>query len=199
MKKHFITIFLIIHISAISWWTLPHSFYPLVAEGAQDSMEEKLFRLLSLHNYPRINLLLRSYIDFTGNQQYWDFFAPQTSKNHQYLSVCKSIASRQILGQIECLSKIGFSNLDIHLDEGHSTYRFFGSGRSRYYRLTENLIKLDDQRLLKMFTEYYAKDIHNTNHANTLYLVEHVFELHPELTDLPQSGYRMDNIIWSNP
>ncbi len=185
--------------TAISWWVLPHTFEELIAEQARGSTEDKLFKVLALNNHPKINSLLQSYIDFTGTQQYWDFFAPQSPKYHQYLSICDSITKEHMQDKIECGNTLGFSNLDAHLDEGANTFRFFGSDRSRYYRLTENLVKLEDRQLLTMFAEYYARENQDRRLSNALYLVKHEFELHPELVDLPESGYRMDKIIWSLP
>ena len=67
-KNTLIVVFCVFHMTAIAWWTLP----------------------LSLNNNNPLTHLLSAYIDLTGNQQYWDFFAPQSPKYHQYLSVCSN-------------------------------------------------------------------------------------------------------------
>jgi hypothetical protein len=88
-----------------------------------------------------------------------------------------------------------FSNLD----EDLNVFKRFGSDRSRLYRLSENLINLDEPLLLQKFTQYYQ-----THHRKKIaenapaQLVQHQFELHPELRDLPSSGYRMDKLLWDN-
>jgi hypothetical protein len=71
-----------------------------------------------------------------------------------------------------------------------------GSGRSRLYRLTENLTKLEEPVLLEAFTQYYLQHRGKNADSAPVQLVLHQFELHPGLKDLPKIGYRMDKIIW---
>jgi hypothetical protein len=200
LKYIAINLFCVTHLLAIFWWTLPHSFSGLAAENPVHSHEAKLLKAMSLDNQPRLYSFFQNYIDLTGSQQYWDFFAPQSPRYHQYLSVCDSIETVQALGKIACKGQPGFSNLDVHLEEGSSAFRLFGSDRSRFYRLTENLAKLEDPGLLKAFTKYYRSNRpSNNNLEQSAYLVLHLFELHPELNDLPKSGYRMDEVLWVLP
>jgi hypothetical protein len=190
--KRLIPIFCLLHAFAISWWTLPYSFSNIdLGESGQTSLETKLLKGMRLDGYPKVASLLQKYIDLTGSQQYWDFFAPQSSRYHQYISVCGSSKTYLEEGEITCTDKPFFSNLDIH-------FSLFGSGRSRLYRLTENLAKLEHPVLLRKFAQYHQFKDHEKFADNTpLQLVLHQFELHPELKDLPKVGYRMDNIIWS--
>jgi hypothetical protein len=192
MKNQCIPLFCLLHMIAIFWWTLPHSFGGMVVSNVeQGSLEEHLFKWLNLDENSTISSLLIDYIDLTGSQQYWDFFAPQSPKFHQYLSVCNSFTTDPQQGKIACQGQALFSNLTTDF----ATFKPFSSDRSRLYRLTENLINLEDPLLLDAFTNYYRS--HQSN--KTAYLILHRFELHPELKDLPQSGYRMDTILWSAP
>ena len=152
MKKLWIPAFCLLHMIAIFWWTLPTSFGSMVdANVSQVSLEARLFKWLSLDENSTASAFLIAYIDVTGSQQYWDFFAPQSPKSHQYLSVCDSVITDPQQGKITCQGQILFSNLDADF----ATFRQFGSDRSRLYRLTENLINLEDTLLLKTFTNYY--------------------------------------------
>ncbi len=178
---------------AIFWWTLPHSFGEMVlVSNEQNTIETKLLKWLMLDDNPRVTALLNGYIDFTGSQQYWDFFAPQSPKFHQYLSVCNGIITYPEQERISCKGKPLFSNLD----ENITGFKRFGSDRSRLYRLTENLVNLDDPHLLARFARYYQT--HQTTNSPSTQLVLHQFELHPELNDLPKAGYRMDKLLFDN-
>ena len=200
MKKLFIPAFCLLHIVAIFWWTLPHSFGGMVlVNNGQDTFEAKLSRWIMLDDYPRVTALLQYYIDVTGSQQYWDFFAPHSPKFHQYLAVCGPIINYPEQGKITCKSKPLFSNLDDGLDNVSDAFKPFGSGRSRLYRLTENLVNLEQPSLLETFTQYYRTHQRNMDDRAPVQLVLHQFELHPELKDLPKAGYRMDKIIWVSP
>ena len=44
--------------------------------------------------------------------QYWDFFAPQSPRFHQYLSVCDSIITYPEQGKISCQGQALFTILD---------------------------------------------------------------------------------------
>jgi hypothetical protein len=167
----------------------------VLASNEQNTIEAKLLKWLMLDDFPRVTALLNGYIDVTGSQQYWDFFAPQSPRFHQYLSVCDGIITYPEQEIISCKDKPLFSNLD----EDLNVFKRFGSDRSRLYRLTENLVNLEEPLLLKRFTQYYQ-----THHrrkiadSTTAYLILHQFELHPELNDLPKAGYRMDKLFFVN-
>jgi len=118
MKKLFIPVFCLLHMAAIFWWTLPHSFGGMVlANAGQASLEARLFKWMMLDNNRWGHAFLQSYIDVTGSQQYWDFFSPQSPKFHQYLSVCGSIIAYPAQGIIACKGQALFSNLknDFHI------------------------------------------------------------------------------------
>ena len=194
MKKLFIPAFCLLHMAAIFWWTLPHSFGGMVLANAdQASLEARLFKLMMLDNNRWAHAFLQSYIDMTGSQQYWDFFAPLSPKFHQYLSVCDSIIAYPAQGKIACKGQALFSNLNNDFE----TFKRFGSDRSRWYRLTENLVNLEEPLLLEAFTQYY-RTYQRSYVANSApaQLVLHQFELYPGLKDLPKSGYRMDKTLW---
>ncbi len=183
--------------SAIFWWTLPHSFGSMIlASSGKTTVETKLLNGLMLEDYPHVIALLNGYIDVTGSQQYWDFFAPHSPRFHQYLSVCNAIIAYPEQEKISCKGKPLFSNLD----ENSLLFNRFGSNRSRLYRLTENLVMLGEPLLLKQFTQYHQSH-HRVKHAGnrSAQLVLHQFELHPELKDLPKAGYRMDKVLLSMP
>ncbi|MSS76189.1 MAG: hypothetical protein EXR90_04800 [Methyloglobulus sp.] len=193
MKKQLIPIFCLLHMVAIFWWALPHSFGALMLENNEhNSIEAKLINGLLLNDSPKATAVLTDYIDVTGSQQYWDFFAPHSPKVHQYLSVCDGIIADPEQEKISCKSKPLFSNLD---DNGNA-FKHFGSDRSRLYRLTENLVNLDDPHLLARFAQYYQA--HQSTNSPSTQLVLHQFELHPELNDLPRAGYRMDKLLFSD-
>lgn len=198
LKYCVISCFCLIHMAAITWWSLPQSFGELAADNGGGTFGDKVVARLTFNDHPELQSLFKRYIDLTGSQQYWDFFAPHSPRYHQYLSVCSSIETDQAIGKISCKGPSGFSNLDADFDGGTRLYRVFGSDRSRDYRLTENLSKLENPAYFDLFTRYYAKkiDIHSDKPA---YLVLHLFELHPELTDLPKPGYRMDKVLWIAP
>ena len=81
MKKLIIPAFCLLHMAAIFWWTLPHSFGGMVLANAdQASLEARLFKLMMLDNNRWAHAFLQSYIDVTGSQQYWDFFCATESK-----------------------------------------------------------------------------------------------------------------------
>lgn len=200
LKRFVIAGFCLIHITAITWWSLPQSFGELAADNAGRTFGDKAIARLAFNDHPGLQSFFRCYIDLTGSQQYWDFFAPHSPRYHQYLSVCGAIETDPASGKISCKGQAGFSNLDAGLDDGTHLYRVFGSGRSRHYRLTENLAKLENPAYLDLFTRYYTGKsyAHNAN-DRPAYLVLHWFELHPELTDLPKPGYRMDKVLWVAP
>jgi hypothetical protein len=201
MKKCLIPIFCLLHMAAIFWWTLPHSFGGMVlAEDSQNRFEAKLFKGMMLDDFPGLSTMLEKYIDMTGSQQYWDFFAPHSPKYHQYLSVCGSVINDPEQGKITCKDKPLFTNLDDGFNKNAVNFRVFGSDRSRLYRLTENLVNLEDPNLLKALVSYYQSHQYKAvNVGEPTQLVLHQFELHPELKDLPKAGYRMDKVLLALP
>jgi len=201
-KRGLIPVFCLIHMMAIFWWTLPHSFSALVlGEAGESTFEAKLFKWLAVDDNTTVNSALTFYIDVTGSQQYWDFFGPFSPKSYQYLSICDAITVDPEQEKIMCQGEPLFSNLDVSLNDDNSgIFKPFGSDRSRFYRLTENLVNLDEPIYLKAFTEYYRINRRDKGATpSKAYLVLHQFELHPDLKDLPKSGYRMDKVLLSIP
>jgi hypothetical protein len=197
MKKLFIPAFCLLHMAAIFWWTLPHSFGGrVVANAGQATLEARLFKWMMLDDNSWAYAFLQSYIDVTGSQQYWDFFAPESPKYHHYLSVCDSIVAYPEQGKIACKGQALFSNLN----DDFETFKPFGSDRSRWYRLTENLVNLENPLLMETFAQYYrTHQRSNVAESTPVQLVLHQFELHPVLKDLPKAGYRMDKLLWITP
>ncbi len=194
MKKLLIPVACLLHICALFWWTLPHSFGAMVINNTkQIALETQLFKWMQLVEDSQASKWLSQYINVTGSQQYWDFFAPHSPKFHQYLSVCNDVIIHPDKENIACIGKPRFSNLDTDFD----VFKIFGSGRSRYYRLTENLVNLNYSQLLRHFTDYYGNQSRQEfTKTKSTYLVMNQFELHPNLPDLPKAGYRTDKILW---
>ena len=137
--------------TAIFWWALPHSFAGFIAdEKSPLALEKSIFNWAKLENNRWLYQVLERYIDLTGSQQYWDFFAPQSPKLHQYLSVCTAIKRYPTEQKIDCQYSL-MSNFYADFAQ----FRVLGSDRSRWYRLTENLSQLADSQLLQAFSEYY--------------------------------------------
>ncbi|CAG7855797.1 hypothetical protein MCAMS1_00054 [biofilm metagenome] len=194
MKKHLLPVFCIFHLCALLWWTIPHSFGNLMlASGMSSTFSRSLMEWATLTDSPNIARIFQFYINVTGSQQYWDFFAPHSVRLHQYLSVCEAITKTPGQEQVNCQGQPLFSNLERDLEH----FQRVGGNRSRLYRLTENLIKLEDPKLLLAFTEYYRTFLHHN--VPTAYLIAHKYELHPELRYLPKTGYRWDTLLITNP
>ena len=103
MKKWLIPALCLLHMTAIFWWSLPHSFGGMVvANAGQAPLEARLFKWMMLDENSWAYSFLQNYIDVTGSQQYWDFFAPQSPRLNQYLSVCDSIIAYPDQGKIAC-------------------------------------------------------------------------------------------------
>ena len=101
MKKLLIPALCLLHMTAIFWWTLPHGFGGMVVANARQApLEARLFKWMMLDENSRGHAFLQNFIDMTGSQQYWDFFAPQSPRLHQYLSVCDSIIAYPDQGKI---------------------------------------------------------------------------------------------------
>ena len=196
MRKCVIPLFCCFHFLVITWWTLPHTFNMVLAEEETMTMEHKLFKAMSSLEKTRLTDFLEVFVDFTGSQQYWDFFAPLSSRFHQYISVCDSIEPLSGQETINCQNKPMFSNLP----GDFSGFKEIGSRESRYYRLTENLIALNDPILLKAFADYYFQSQqHKPQPSAKIYLIAHQFELFPELKTLPKPGYRSDKLLYGLP
>lgn len=151
MIKRLIPFFCLFHMAAIFWWTLPHSFGGVTISDSEYTTETVLLNKLAVDDKHWMQSLLQGYIDVTGSQQYWDFFAPQSPRFHQYLSVCNGISTYPEQERISCEGKPLFSNLE----ENIKGFKHFGNDRSRLYRLSENLINLEEPLLLQKFTQYY--------------------------------------------
>lgn len=195
IKKIVIPIFCVFHMTAIAWWSLPHSFAGMVAENnKQTTIETNLFKWFNFAENSWLSILLTRYIDITASQQYWDFFAPQSPKFHQYLSVCNSLFTNTQSTETNCNGDILFSNLKDNIN----IFSIF-TNTSRYYRLTETLINLNEPELLEAFASYYASHHdHNLPNNTHIQLIAHQFELYPDLKELPRAGYRTDSILWAN-
>lgn len=197
IKKWLLTLFCLFHMLALSWWTLPHGFGAMVlSEAKPQALEYKLFKQLDRLETTGLPSVFEAYINLTGSQQYWDFFAPNSPRFHQYLSLCPAIAAYPEQGNISCQGKPWFSSLP----DDAAKFRLFGSDRSRLYRLTENLINLDDSGLLTAFAKYYrSRKLKKADSNVPAYLIAHQFELHPELSDLAKAGYREDKLLLTLP
>jgi hypothetical protein len=197
MKKQLLPIFCIFHICALFWWTVPHSFGNLLlTENRENSFSRSLIYWTMLAENSGIATFLNFYINATGSQQYWDFFAPHSVEFHQYLSVCEAVTVSSDKESISCKGQPLFTNLE----QDFAVFQRFGSNRSRFYRLTENLIKLENQQLLQAFTQYYRMFPQRQGHSALMAkLVAHQFELHPELNDLSKVGYRSDTLLLAYP
>ena len=195
LKKFFIPVLCLLHMTAIFWWTLQHCFQGMFAEVVkQTTIESKVFKWLGFAENTWPVLFLNHYIDITASQQYWDFFAPQSPKFHQYLSVCNSLNRDNKSEEISCKGPVLFSNLKHNFD----TFMIV-SNSSRYYRLTETLINLNDPDFLQAFGQYYQRHQSGGIANNvSVQLLAHQFELYPDLKEMPKSGYRIDKILWES-
>ena len=194
MKKLLIPAFCLLHMTSLLWWTLPHSFGGMmIANVGQNTLEVQFYKKIMLDDNSWALSFLKQYIDITGSQQYWDFFAPQSPIFHQYLSICNSLIAYPEQGKTVCKGQALFSNLN----DDFETFHTLGSGRSRLYRLTENVVNLKEPQLREAFTSYYrTHQGHYIVDSTPVQLVLHQFELHPELKDLPNAGYRVDTVLW---
>lgn len=190
----------LLHMMAISWWSLPRHFEIIRYDQAYDGTplfiwEEPILNAVSLNHVQSLRQGLERYIDITGNQQYWDFFAPASPKIHQYFSICADIVKRPELDRIICVSPPLLTNLNLDF----TGFRLlFKPEASRWYRLTENLTSLNNPDLLRAFTEYYGRQ-NNVTQPKPASLILHQFELAPALKGLPAGGYQMNTILWPEP
>ena len=67
LKKMLIPAFCLLHMTAIFWWALPHSFGCMVmANTGQATLEARLFKWMMLDDISWAYAFLQSYIDVTG-------------------------------------------------------------------------------------------------------------------------------------
>ena len=67
MKKWLIPALCLLHMTAIFWWTLPHSFGGMVVSNArQTPLEARLFKWMMLDENSWAYSFLQKYIDVTG-------------------------------------------------------------------------------------------------------------------------------------
>lgn len=197
MTQRLIPFLCVFHMLAILWWAMPRNFESLKYDKDYDptplfAWEESLLNFGKLNPNSRLSSLLNGYINVTGSEQYWDFFAPATPKFHQYISICDEVFKNQLQGKISCTSAPLFTNFNLEF----KGFNFFGSNDSRYYRLTENLTALDDPKLFQAFTHYYQAQRLTNKDAHPV-MILHLFELAPGLEGLPSYGYQMDNLLFS--
>lgn len=166
MKKQLIPIICIFHFYAIFCWSAPINF--------------------------GVSGFLNAYINATASQQYWDFFAPHSISQHQYLTLCETMLAAPGQETITCNGRPLFTNLPTHFNSSQR----IDFAASRLYRLTENLIKLENQSLFQAFTDYYRKRPQGGGAvSNTAQLIAHQFELHPEINNFPKAGYHWDTVL----
>lgn len=133
--------------------------------------------------------LLQGYIALTASEQNWDFFAPAAPRFHQYLSVCAAVQPGAFPEQLHCVGAPGFSTLMF----GFKGWAWGVADDSRWYRLTENLLALNDPAILRAFSHYYQPTARSHDAAGREpVLIMHQFELFPGLADMPRAGYRVD-------
>lgn len=197
MTQRLIPLLCLFQMLAILWWALPRNFETLEYENDYQhtpifAWEEPLLNAGKLSPNNPIRLLLNHYINLTGSQQYWDFFAPATPKFHQYLSICYDTVNNPRQGNISCTSPALFTNLNLEF----KSVSLFNVTDSRLYRLTENLATLNDPQLFQAFTRYYQNQ-NITHQGSSPVLVLHLFELAPGFKDLPSYGYQMDKLLFS--
>lgn len=174
------------HMLAIFWWNVPQHYANIRYDQDYDDTplfngEHSILDAASIGIDQPLSTLLNHYIDITGSQQYWDFFAPASPKTHQYFSVCTAINQRPVQGEIRCVGQPLLSN--------------FYSADSRWYRLTENLTGLNNPELLQAFTQHYQTQNATGTSNKPAWLILHQFELAPRLKGLAQAGYRMDSVL----
>lgn len=106
----------IFHMLVIFWWVLPRQFEILQLDNAYNNSplfvgEEKVLNALGLSEQSSLRWVLEQYINVTGSQQYWDFFAPAAPKFHQYFSICDAEFIASIYDKINCNRGPVFLNL----------------------------------------------------------------------------------------
>lgn len=182
---------------AVFWWTVPRNFETLQPQSDYNETplfaeEHSLLKALSLSENNTLRTIFNYYIDITGNQQYWEFFAPASPKWHQYISICHNFTQQPQQGRIICSDKPAFSNFNFSF----KGINFTTADDSRLYRLTENLSSLNDTALLQAFNQYYQSQEAAEQERPTV-LILHQFELFPRLKGMPDEGYQMDSILFS--
>ena len=194
-QQHVVAALCVLHMLAILWWTVPQHFPALQADGAYDAtpvfdLEQPLLDAARLDLDSAGYRVLRAYIGLTASEQNWDFFAPAAPHFHQYLSVCAAVKVGVLPEQLQCVGATGFSTLQF----GFKGWAWGVADDSRWYRLTENLLGLNDTALLRAFSRYYqSPGMINDSTGHKPVLIMHQFELFPGLQGMPSEGYRVDS------
>ncbi|MEQ1635498.1 MAG: hypothetical protein ABL903_02330 [Methylococcales bacterium] len=196
MQRQALPFICLLHMLAIFWWNVPQHYANIRYDQDYDNTplfarEEPLLNAAEIRANHTLSWLLNHYIDLTGSQQYWDFFAPASPKTHQYFSVCRSAIKHPEQGEIICTSPPFFSNLNLNF----KGFNLFKPNDSRWYRLTENLSSLNDPPLLSAFADFYQVQDRRGTLKKPVWLILHQFELAPGLKGLPAFGYRMDSVL----
>ena len=201
LRKTAISLFFVLHTSALIFWVFP-PYSDLVLDEQNErgfvlDIEQYIFSWFKNSQNHTIPSLLNTYVDLTGAHQYWDFFAPEAPTVHRYLRVCPEIIVMPGDDRIDCIKPL-YKSYDGTLLE---TIRSFNGARSRSFRLTENLVRLQRQDLFESFTGYWWNE--NTKQKRVRYkqvfLVLTEYPLHPK-TFPPRPEYgRKDTVVWIIP
>ncbi len=201
LRKAAISLFFVLHIGALIFWVFPpYSDLVLDEQNGRDSVlniEQPIFSWFkNSQNHP-IPSLLNAYIDLIGAHQYWDFFAPEAPTVHRYLRVCSEIIVKPGDDWIGCINPL-YKSYDGSL---LAAIRSFDGARSRSFRLTENLVRLQRQDLFESFARYWwnqntkREGVRNTE----IFLVLTEYPLHPQKSLLPLQYGRKDTVVWIYP
>ena len=201
MRKTAISLFFVFHLSALILWVFP-SYSDLVLEeqngsGSIRKLERDIFSWFKNSQNDAIPRALNAYIDFIGAHQYWDFFAPEAPTVHRYLRVCPEIIAKPGDDKIGCINPL-YKSYDGTLLEA---IRSFDGGRSRSFRLTENLIRFQREDLFKSFTRYWWNENTRINglRSTQVFLVLTEYPLHPQNSSPPHQNGRKDTVVWISP
>ena len=208
LRKIAISLFFVLHTSALILWVFP-PYSDLVLDeqngrGFVPNIEQHIFSWFKNSQNHAFPGLLNAYVDLIGAHQYWDFFAPEVPKVHRYLRVCPEIIVVLDDDRIGCINPL-YKSYDGTLFEAiHS----FNGARSRSFRLTENLVRLQRQDLFESFTRYWWNE--KTNQKKVRYnqvflvlteypLVLTEYPLHPKTFSPPPEYGRKDSVVWITP
>ena len=200
LRKTAISLFFVIHVGALIFWVFP-PYSDLVLDeqngrGSIWNIERHIFSWFKNTQNHTISRILNVYIDLIGAHQYWDFFAPEAPTLHRYIRVCPEIIVIPGDDQIGCLNPL-YKSYDGTL---LVAIRSFSGVRSRSFRLTENLIRLQRQDLFESFTRYWWNENAETtgSRSSQVFLVLTEYYLYPQKALLPQYG-RKDTVVWITP
>ena len=157
-------------------------------------LEQPLLFWLTDQDENRIIKLFNRYIDFTGNYQYWGFFAPDAPLTHRYLRVCEKIMDIQ-RDRIECLGLPLYKSYAGSLEDA---IRSYNGDRSRSFHLTVNLVGLDHIDIFQQFTNYWIVRDQSKQQASFHqgFLILSEYSLHPRERDKTRQHQRKDKILW---